>query len=91
MEIVGCFSVSVETFVEYSLTRNVITQLLPSNGLFHFYSLQRERVFGELLASNGLPFWLHYTGFQASCDSTSIQDFCDFIRMLFEHLDVLRW
>jgi hypothetical protein len=34
MEIVGCLSVSVETFVESSFTRNVLTEPLPSNGLF---------------------------------------------------------
>jgi hypothetical protein len=28
-------------------------------------SLLRERVFGEPLANNGLPFWLHYSSFQA--------------------------
>jgi hypothetical protein len=55
MEIVGCLSVSVETSVESSLTRKVLTEPLPSNGLFRVYSLQRERVFGELLASSGLP------------------------------------
>jgi hypothetical protein len=27
----------------------------------------RERVFSEPLASNGLPLWLHYSGFQAPC------------------------
>jgi hypothetical protein len=30
-------------------------------------SLLRERVFGEPLASNGFPLWLHYSSFQASC------------------------
>jgi hypothetical protein len=34
---------------------------------FRFCSLMRELVFGKQLASNGLPFWLHYSGFQASC------------------------
>jgi hypothetical protein len=29
--------------------------------------LLRERVLGEPLTSNGLPLWLHYSGFQASC------------------------
>jgi hypothetical protein len=27
--------------------------------------MQRERVFGEPLASNKLLLWLHYSGFQA--------------------------
>jgi hypothetical protein len=67
MEIVGCLFVSVKTFVQSSLTRNVLTEPLLNNGLFCVYSLQREQVFGELLASNGLPLWLHYSGFQASC------------------------
>jgi hypothetical protein len=31
--------------------------------LFRVYSMQQERVFGEPLASNGLPFWLQYSGF----------------------------
>jgi hypothetical protein len=43
----------------------VLPEPLPSNGLFHVYSLQRKRVFGEQLASNGLSLWLHYSGFQA--------------------------
>jgi hypothetical protein len=30
-------------------------------------SLLRERVFGEPLASNGLPLGLHYSGIEASC------------------------
>jgi hypothetical protein len=34
---------------------------------FRVCSLLRERVFGEQLASNRLPPWLHYSGFQASC------------------------
>jgi hypothetical protein len=55
MEIVGCLSVSVETFVESSLTRDVLTEQLPNNGLFRVCSFQWEYVFGELLASNGLP------------------------------------
>jgi hypothetical protein len=59
MEIVGCLSVSVETFVESSFTRYV------SNGLFCVYSLQRERALGEHLASNGFPLWLRYSDFQA--------------------------
>jgi hypothetical protein len=67
MEIVGCLSVSLETFVESLLTRNVLTEYLSRNGLFRIYSLQRERVFGELLASNGLLLWLHCSGCQASC------------------------
>jgi hypothetical protein len=33
-------------------------------------SLLRERVFSEPLASNGLPLWLRYSGFQASCNNT---------------------
>jgi hypothetical protein len=69
MEIAGCLFVSVETFVESSLTRNVLTELLPSNGFFRIYSVQRERVFGGLLASYGLPLWLYYSGFLASCHS----------------------
>jgi hypothetical protein len=32
-------------------------------------SLLLERVFSEPLASNELPLWLHYSGFQASCQS----------------------
>jgi hypothetical protein len=62
MEIVGCLSVSVEAFVESSLTRDVLTESLPISGLFRVYSLQRERVFGELLASNRLPLWLQLSG-----------------------------
>jgi hypothetical protein len=65
MEIVGCVFISTETFVESSLTRNVLTEPLPSNGLVHVYSLQRERALGETLASNGRQLWLHYSGFQA--------------------------
>jgi hypothetical protein len=49
----------------FSLPRNVLPESLPSNGLFRAYSLQRERVFGEQLANNGPPLWLHYSGFQA--------------------------
>jgi hypothetical protein len=66
MEIIGCLYASVETVLKSSLTRNVLTEQLPSNGLFRVYSLQRERVFGKLLANNGLPLWFHYSGFQAS-------------------------
>jgi hypothetical protein len=47
----------------------VFTDPLPSNGLFLGYSLLRECVLGEPLASNGLPFCLHYSGFQALCHS----------------------
>jgi hypothetical protein len=65
MEIVGCFSVSVVTSVESLLTWNLLTETLPSNGLFRVYTLQRERELGEPLANNGLPFWFHYSGFQA--------------------------
>jgi hypothetical protein len=43
----------------------MLIELLPKNGLFRVYSLQQERVFGEPLTSNGLPLWLHYSGFQA--------------------------
>jgi hypothetical protein len=46
MEFVGCLFVSVETFVDSSLKQNVLTEPLPSDGLFRVYSLQRERVFG---------------------------------------------
>jgi hypothetical protein len=67
MEIVGCLSVSVEAFVESSLTRNVLTEPSPIKGLFRVYSLQRELLLVELLASNRLPLWLHYSDFQASC------------------------
>jgi hypothetical protein len=38
---------------------------LPNNGLFRTYSLQRERALVESLAINGLPLWLHSSGFQA--------------------------
>jgi hypothetical protein len=65
METVGYMSVSVETFIESSLTWNLLTEPLPSNGLFRVYLLQRKRAFGEPLASNGLPLWLHYSDFQA--------------------------
>jgi hypothetical protein len=51
---------------------NVLTEPLPSNGLSRVCSLQRKRAFGEPLASNGLPLWLHYSGFQASCHSILI-------------------
>jgi hypothetical protein len=70
VKIVGCMSVSVETSDEFSLARNVLTEPLPRNGLFHVYSLQWERVFGESLASKSLPLWFQYSGFQASCYST---------------------
>jgi hypothetical protein len=65
MEIVGCSFVSVETFVEFSLTRNVLTEPLPRYGLFRVCSFQEELTLGEPSASNGLPHWLHYSGFQA--------------------------
>jgi hypothetical protein len=39
---------------------------------FSFCSFLRERVFGEPLASNGLPLWLYYSGFQASCHNTNM-------------------
>jgi hypothetical protein len=55
-----CYSVSL-------LPLNVLTEPLPSNVLFRVYSLQRKSVFDEPLASNALPLWLHYSGFQASC------------------------
>jgi hypothetical protein len=55
------------------LPPNVLTEPLPSNELFRVYSLQQERVFGEPLASNRLPLWLHYCGFQASCHNTNMQ------------------
>jgi hypothetical protein len=44
---------------------------------FRVYSLQRESVFDQPLASNGLPLWLHYSGFQASCHN--IMEFIVFI------------
>jgi hypothetical protein len=66
MEIIGWLSVSVENVVESSLTRNMLIERLPSNGLFSVYLFQRECVFGEPLASNGLPLWLYYSHFQAS-------------------------
>jgi hypothetical protein len=72
MEIVVCLSVSLETFVESSLTLNVLIEPLPSYEFFSVYSLQRESVFGELLPSNGLWFCLHYSGFQASCHNTEL-------------------
>jgi hypothetical protein len=44
----------------------VVTEMcLPNRCLsmdFRVCSLLRERVFGEPLASNGLPLWLHYSG-----------------------------
>jgi hypothetical protein len=58
----------LEKFVCYSvspLPRNSFTEPLPSTGLFYVYSLQREHLFGEPLASNGLPLLLHYSVFQA--------------------------
>jgi hypothetical protein len=64
MEIVGFLSVSLETFVEFLLTRNMLTEPLPSNGLFRIYSFHRERALGGPLASNGLPLWLYYSDFQ---------------------------
>jgi hypothetical protein len=48
----------------------VFTEPLLSNGIFRVYSLQRERVFGEPLAINGVPFWLHYSGFQGCAYQT---------------------
>jgi hypothetical protein len=51
----------------------VAEKFLPNRCLsmdFGVCSLLRERVFGEPLASNGLPLWLHYSGFQASCHRT---------------------
>jgi hypothetical protein len=59
MENVCCLSVDTET-------------CLPKRCLspdFRVCSLLRESVFGEPLASNGLPLWLHYSGFQTSCHS----------------------
>jgi hypothetical protein len=72
MKIVGCLSVSVKTFIIHLLTRNVLTEPLPSNGLFRVYSLKLECVFGEMLSSNELQLWLHYFGVQASCHSIYI-------------------
>jgi hypothetical protein len=69
METVGFLFVSMEMFFESSLAQNILTEPLLSNGLFRVYSLQRERVFGESLASSELPLWLHYSGFQSSCHS----------------------
>jgi hypothetical protein len=46
---------------------NMLTEPLPSNGLFRGYSLLRERMLGEPFSSNGLPLWLRYSGCQASC------------------------
>jgi hypothetical protein len=48
----SCYSV-------FPLPQNVLTEPLPNNGLY-------ERVFGDPLASNGLPLWLHYSVFEAS-------------------------
>jgi hypothetical protein len=42
---------------------------------FRVCSLLRERVFGEPLASCGLPLWLHYSGFQASCHNIAFTHF----------------
>jgi hypothetical protein len=50
---------------------NVLTEPLPRKVLLHVCSLLRERVFGEPLASNGLPLWIQYSGFQASCHNTN--------------------
>jgi hypothetical protein len=58
MEIVGCLSVSMETLVESSLTRQFLLNRMPSNGLDCVYLFQRERALDEPLASNGLPLWL---------------------------------
>jgi hypothetical protein len=44
----------------------VLTEPFPSNKLFRVYWLQLERVFGEPLASNIFPLWLHYSSFQAA-------------------------
>jgi hypothetical protein len=57
MENICCLSIVTETY-------------LPNRCLsvdFRVRSLLRERVFGEPLASNGLPVWLHFSGFEASC------------------------
>jgi hypothetical protein len=52
------------------LHRTCVSEPLCSNGLFCVYSLQRARVFGEPLASSGLPLWLNYSGFRASFHNT---------------------
>jgi hypothetical protein len=60
VENVCCLSVVTETcFLNRWLAMNT-----------RIYSLLQERVFGEPLASNGPPLWLHYSGFQASCHNT---------------------
>lgn len=55
--------------------RNVLTEPLRSKDVFRVGSLLRERVFGELLARNSFPLWLHYSGFQASCHNIHISIF----------------
>jgi hypothetical protein len=55
---------------------NVLTEQLPSSGLFSSYSLLLARVLGEPLASNWLPLWIHYSGFQASCHNTIWRFLC---------------
>jgi hypothetical protein len=50
----------------------MLTEPLPSKGLFRVYSLQREDVFGEPLASNGLPLLPHYSGLQALYDNIQL-------------------
>jgi hypothetical protein len=72
MEIVGYLSASVETFVKLLLTQKLLTKALPINGHIRVYLLLWESVFGEPLASNGLPPWRHYSGFQASCHRINI-------------------
>jgi hypothetical protein len=63
-----CLKVPLLFCVRLSL-RNLLTEPLPSNGLFRVWSLQRECVFGDPLVSNELPLWLHYSVFQASYHS----------------------
>jgi hypothetical protein len=56
------------------LHRTCVCEPLSSNGLFYVDSLQREYVFGEPLASNKLPLWLHYSSFQTSCHNNGFLD-----------------
>jgi hypothetical protein len=62
------YSLSVTT--ENVCCLAVVTETcLPNRWLsvdFRVSSLLRERAFDEPLASNELPLWLHYSGFQAS-------------------------
>jgi hypothetical protein len=62
---------SLSVIMETIFCLAVVTETCLSNRClsveFRICLLLREFEFGEPLASNALPLWLHYFGFQASC------------------------